>query len=164
MLAWVAYNILTTLAEEIAIAAAGFWLLPRLGVRIPVWAVALIMAAWLAWSVFTFHKGRGALNRRPEDVVGAQGFAVTRLEPEGQVKVHGEIWRARTAAARAIEASTKVEVVSRQGLTLVVRPAGLGQRPPGPVQDAQGDQHEAQPDEHQTEDLEGPQSGRLESR
>jgi membrane protein implicated in regulation of membrane protease activity len=161
--AWVVYNILTTLAEEIAIAVVGLWLLPRLGVQIPSWAVALAMAAWLGWSVFTFHKGRGALNRRPADVIGAQGYAVTRLDPEGQVKVQGEIWRARTAAG-AIDVGAKVLVVSRQRLTLVVRAAGSGERPAGPVQDGDGDQYKAHSGDDQAEHLERPESGRLEPR
>ncbi len=155
MAAWVVYNVLTTLAEEIAIAAAGFWLLPHLGVHVPPWVVWLVMAAWLGWSVYTFIRGKGALIRRPEDLVGAQGFTVTRLNPEGQAKVHGEIWRSH-AENGSIDAGTKIEVVSRQGLTLVVRPAGSGERMAGPVQDGHRDEHQTERGEHQPEDLNGP--------
>ncbi len=140
MSAWLFYNILTTAAEEIAIGIVGLWLLPRFGVKIPPWAVAVVMAGWLGWSVYGFRKGIGPLNRRPADVVGAKGSAVTRLDPEGQVKVQGEIWRAR-ADQGTIEPGTPVEVIGRQGLTLTVRTAGSGEGSALPVDDADNNQH-----------------------
>ena len=54
-------------------------------------------------------------------LVGKAGVAVSELWPEGQVKVDGEIWRARCAGG--CDAGTKVVVRSVEGLTLVVDPA-----------------------------------------
>jgi membrane protein implicated in regulation of membrane protease activity len=63
--------------------------------------------------------------RRPKvgigALVGMVGVAISELWPEGQVKVNGEIWRARCAGG--CDAGTKVVVRSVDGLTLVVDPA-----------------------------------------
>lgn len=53
--------------------------------------------------------------------VGKAGVAVSELWPDGQVKVEGEIWRARCNGG--CDAGTKVVVRSVDGLTLVVDPA-----------------------------------------
>ena len=54
-------------------------------------------------------------------LVGKAGVAVSELWPEGQVKVDGEIWRARCDGG--CDAGTRVVVRSIDGLTLVVDPA-----------------------------------------
>ena len=63
--------------------------------------------------------------RRPSvgigSLVGKDGVAMSELWPEGQVKVEGEIWRARCDGG--CDAGTRVVVRSVDGLTLVVDPA-----------------------------------------
>lgn len=54
-------------------------------------------------------------------LVGKVGVAVADLWPEGQVKIDGEIWRARCEGG--CDAGTEVVVRSIEGLTLVVDPA-----------------------------------------
>lgn len=54
-------------------------------------------------------------------LVGKKGVVVRDLWPEGQVKVGGEIWKARSAGA--CEAGTVVVVRGIRGLTLDVEPA-----------------------------------------
>ena len=56
-----------------------------------------------------------------ETLVGKAGVAMGDLWPEGQVKVDGEIWRARCSGG--CDAGTRVVVRSVDGLTLVVDPA-----------------------------------------
>ena len=56
-----------------------------------------------------------------ESLVGKRGVAISDLWPEGQVKIGGEIWRARCAAG--CDAGTSVVVRAVEGLTLVVDPA-----------------------------------------
>ncbi len=53
-------------------------------------------------------------------LVGATGIAMDELVPEGQVKVNGEIWRARCAAG--CDAGATVVVRAVNGLTLEVEP------------------------------------------
>jgi len=56
-----------------------------------------------------------------ETLVGATGVALDELLPEGQVRVNGEIWRARCEAGCDAGASVVVRAVN--GLTLEVEPA-----------------------------------------
>jgi membrane protein implicated in regulation of membrane protease activity len=56
-----------------------------------------------------------------ESLVGATGVALGELLPEGQVRVNGEIWRARCEAG--CDAGTTVVVRAVNGLTLDVEPA-----------------------------------------
>ncbi|HEU5206047.1 MAG TPA: NfeD family protein [Gaiellaceae bacterium] len=54
-------------------------------------------------------------------LVGLTGVALDALGPDGQVRVNGEIWRARCEAG--CDAGTPVVVRSVSGLTLEVEPA-----------------------------------------
>lgn len=54
-------------------------------------------------------------------LVGRIGVAVSELWPEGQVKIGGEIWKARCVGG--CDAGTKVVVRAVNGLTLEVDPA-----------------------------------------
>jgi membrane protein implicated in regulation of membrane protease activity len=56
-----------------------------------------------------------------ETLVGKTGIAASDLWPEGQVKIGGEIWRARCAGG--CDAGTSVVVRAIEGLTLVVEPS-----------------------------------------
>jgi membrane-bound serine protease (ClpP class) len=57
-----------------------------------------------------------------ESMVGKRGTVVNDLWPEGQIKVGGELWRARCEGG--CESGTDVVVRGIEGLTLVVEPAG----------------------------------------
>jgi membrane-bound serine protease (ClpP class) len=91
----------------------------------------------LSWSViistvacttlfFLFIIGLGIRAQRRKPTTGAQGLvgeigeAITSLEPDGEVRVHGEIWRA-TSISGTIPKGSKVAVVSVQNLKLTVR-------------------------------------------
>jgi membrane-bound serine protease (ClpP class) len=56
-------------------------------------------------------------------LIGQVGMARSRLAPEGQVTVQGEIWRA-VADSEPIDEGASVRVVDVQGLTLKVAKAG----------------------------------------
>ena len=58
-------------------------------------------------------------------LVGQTGVARGALEPEGQVSVQGELWRA--VADRPLADGTPVKIVDVQGLTLRV----VGSETPG---------------------------------
>ncbi|MEM0271375.1 MAG: nodulation protein NfeD [Thermoprotei archaeon] len=57
----------------------------------------------------------------PEAIIGKQGVAVSALNPDGEVRVEGVIWRARSSDR--IEPGERVVVKAREGLTLVVEKA-----------------------------------------
>ena len=71
-------------------------------------------AMGLAWRVW---KSKPTTGR--EGLVGERGVVRRRLDPEGQVLVHGELWRAR--AEEVLEPGDPVEVVGVDGLTVEVR-------------------------------------------
>ncbi len=116
--------IVTTALEEVAIAAIGFWLLPQIGVEIPLAVIIIIMVAWAGFAVFTFHKGTQALKKKPvvglSDMVGSKGKVVSHLDPQGMVRIKGELWEAISVGGR-IDTGKEVTVVGQDGLKLIVR-------------------------------------------
>ena len=55
-------------------------------------------------------------------MIGKKGVAITKLDPYGQVKVTGEIWRAK-AEEENIEEEMEIVVLEKDGLLLKVRKA-----------------------------------------
>lgn len=66
---------------------------------------------WLRW-----RKRRSISG--PEALIGAKGIVVSDLDPTGQVKTKGQIWRAR--APDRLPIGTPVEVVGVDGLEVAV--------------------------------------------
>ncbi len=89
------------------------------------WGLAAVVVAGAIDVIETFVFMWWSKRRKPSVGVGAlvgkAGVAVSELWPDGQVKVNGEIWRARCAGG--CDAGTRVVVRSVEGLTLVVDPA-----------------------------------------
>ena len=57
-----------------------------------------------------------------EALIGAKGIAATDLAPQGEIRVLGEYWRAKTHE-KPIKKGEKVEVIGKEGLILIVKPA-----------------------------------------
>ena len=87
------------------------------------WAVALFLA-YVAKDFLLYPLLRGAYeeDRRTgaEPLIGRTGIAVEELNPAGYVRVRGELWRAE-AAGGAVPPGATVQVVSAEGMTLVVQ-------------------------------------------
>ncbi len=103
------------------------------GLRLSWWVIVTSVGATAGLFLFVITAGVRAFARRP--LLGASGLvgetAVARgpLAPEGQVAVHGEIWRA-VAEGGSVEDGAVVRVVDVQGLTLrVVKVGGAGGAP-----------------------------------
>lgn len=90
------------------------------------WGLVLIMAAFLAYSIFTYIKGRGAMRKSPlvapEVVIGSKGRVATAIDPRGYVRVKGELWKAQSGYR--LQPDDEVVVVAVKGIQLVVVPAG----------------------------------------
>lgn len=117
---------LSTIAEETVIALIGLLVLPRFfDVDVPIPLLAVIMLAWLGWSFFIYRKGSGALRRRPvgglSDMRGMRGTVVKAVDPDGVVRVQGELWDSRSSSD-SIARGTRIIVVGQEGLKLIVRP------------------------------------------
>jgi membrane-bound serine protease (ClpP class) len=89
------------------------------------WGAAAVLAGtivelgesvfWLRWS----RRRRAQVGA--ETLVGRNATVVTPCRPIGQVRVQGELWRARCDVGA--NAGDRVRIVGREGLTLVVEPA-----------------------------------------
>jgi len=96
---------------------------PGFGLSIPLILTFAVTSAVLL--VFVIGMAIQA-RRRPvvsgaEELMGARGFAVSGFPGPGSVRVHGEIWSARSETA--IAPGQPVSVTGREGLILLVAPA-----------------------------------------
>jgi membrane-bound serine protease (ClpP class) len=102
---------------------------PDAGFRISWWVIAPTVGATAGLFLFVLTAGVRALARRPllgpGGLIGVTGVARSRLAPEGQVSVQGEIWRA-VAEGEPVDEGAAIRVVDMQGLTLKVVKAGTG--------------------------------------
>ncbi|NLJ77557.1 MAG: nodulation protein NfeD [Peptococcaceae bacterium] len=55
-------------------------------------------------------------------------YAVTELNPRGMVRIRGEIWQAVVENGHTIQGGEEVQVLERQGMTLLVTPVGDGEK------------------------------------
>jgi membrane-bound ClpP family serine protease len=122
--------IISTVGEVATAIILAVFVLPRLNVNIPVPVLAVMILAWVGWSVFTYRKGTEALRRKPVanlvDMTGCKGKVSKALHPDGMVKMNGELWGARASDGGRIDAGTSVVVVGQKGLRLLVQPDDPG--------------------------------------
>jgi len=99
---------------------------PELPLRVSWSVIVPVEVATVGIFVFAVGAGVRAQLRRPatgaEGLMREEGVAQTPLEPDGQVLIHGEMWRA--VADVAIPAGARIRVVGMEGLTLRVTRAG----------------------------------------
>jgi membrane-bound ClpP family serine protease len=116
--------VITSLLDEALIIAIILWGLPRLGIKLPIWATVLIVIIFAVYAVTVFRLGSRILYKKPlpglTDMVGMEGKVIRSLKPDGLVQIEGELWEARTEN-QPIEKGTDVVVVSQERLKLVVR-------------------------------------------
>ena len=117
-------TIFTNLLYEAIIVALLIWGLPRLGIHIPLYGITLICLAFLVYAVVLFIIGSRTLRKKPlpgfTTMVGLEGQVVSRLAPDGILRIEGELWNAR-AENGTIEVGSEVIVVRQYGLKLAVR-------------------------------------------
>jgi membrane-bound serine protease (ClpP class) len=86
------------------------------------WGVVLVGAAALIEIGETFFwiwlSQRHRIKMGAETLLGASAEVVSPCRPEGQVRIQGELWRARCEAGA--DPGDRVRVVERNGLTLLV--------------------------------------------
>lgn len=109
----------------IGLAGCAFWLLHALfGVRpmlcwtgMVLWVLKDMVLFFFVWPAYQSDQDDG-----PHALVGLHGVSREALHPEGYIRLCGVLWRARSAEDVPIPPATRVLVVARQGLTLIVRP------------------------------------------
>jgi membrane protein implicated in regulation of membrane protease activity len=117
------WAIASVIIEEAAIALIALLVLPQWDIKIPATILAVIMAAWLAMSIFLYITGTRALDRKPvegpEAIIGNKGRVVKQLTPGGLVKINGELWGAEATDGN-IDIGEEVIVISHSGIKLIV--------------------------------------------
>ena len=117
--------VLGTLIKIGILALVLLWLLPHVGLEVPLEITAGILAALVIWSVLTYKPIRRVLKARApspaEAMIGRKGTAVTELAPRGTVRIHGELWQAISENDEVICPGEEVTVVGIGGLKLTVR-------------------------------------------
>jgi membrane-bound serine protease (ClpP class) len=90
------------------------------------WNVPLVAAGGLWEAAETLFWVRWSQRRRArvgaEALVGKTASVVERLDPDGRVQIHGELWSARTTSGEPLAPRTEVRVLALEGLVLVVEP------------------------------------------
>lgn len=89
------------------------------------WQVILVIVILTAaFFIFAISFGIKAQSRKPttgiEGIIGEIGEAISNLEPEGQIRVHGELWNAESLEG-PVSKGTKVKVTQVLNLKLIVR-------------------------------------------
>ena len=83
-------------------------------------AAIVIFLLFGGWMALKSHRTKPTTGR--EGIIGQTGSAITDLEPDGQVEIQGEIWRA-VAVGDQVPKDAKVVVIDEKGLTVYVRQA-----------------------------------------
>jgi len=88
------------------------------------WGLVLVAASAVVEVAETYFWIRLSRRRRiqagAETLIGARAVVASPCRPAGQVRVQGELWRARCEAGA--EPGETVLIVGREGLTLLVEP------------------------------------------
>jgi membrane-bound serine protease (ClpP class) len=117
--------VLSSILEEILLAAFVLWLLPHFNVNIPLWGLAIMMIALAIYSGVMYRIGRQTFFIRPkvaaENLIGSEGKVTSPLAPDGYVKVQGVLWKA-ICNESDLGVGDEVEVVGMEGLRLIVKP------------------------------------------
>ena len=94
--------------------------------HIPVWAVQGFFVVWVLKDIAIFPLVRNAYANDAktgiEELIGVKATTQDRLDPEGFVRIHGVLWKARAEPAdQPINRDTVVTVCAARGLTLIVQ-------------------------------------------
>jgi membrane protein implicated in regulation of membrane protease activity len=117
------YSIITSFIQEVGIALLFLWLLPIFHIVVPLWGVILILVAYAVFCYLMYRIGHPTILFKevssPESIIGQTGVVERLLNPEGYVKVYGELWRASTANG-PIKKGEEVIVTALDGLKITV--------------------------------------------
>ena len=90
---------------------------------LPRWWAVVLFLAYVAKDFLLYPLLRSAYEEDgragAEPLIGRKAIVVETLNPEGYVRVRGELWRAE-AAGGTVPAGANVRIVSAHGMTLAV--------------------------------------------
>jgi len=89
--------------------------------RETIFAVALVMSSIFGFVVYKVAQARRMkVKAGPEQMIGMIGTAISPLNPKGEIKVEGQIWKAESLTG-PVNAGEPVEILDREGLILRVK-------------------------------------------
>lgn len=95
------------------------------GVKIsPAVIISCISMVVILFIIIAYYGLKAQKNKQEsgrEGMLGLIGVALSPLNPEGTLQVHGEIWKARSADNELINKDHKVKIIGMEGLTLIVK-------------------------------------------
>ena len=85
--------------------------------------LAALVAAWVLKDVVMFFYAWSAYDRRDRPIagklIGETGVAVDDIDPDGYVRIGGELWQARSRRA-PIGKGEPIRVIASEGIRLIV--------------------------------------------
>ncbi len=94
----------------------------QISIELIILVVVLTAAFFLFAITFAIKAHKNKITTGKEGIVGEKGITMSALKPLGEVKVHGEIWRAKSVDGN-IKKGIEVEVVGVENLRLEVKKA-----------------------------------------
>jgi len=95
---------------------------PSLTIHLPLTVILAVTLTTSAFFIFAISMAlrtyRKKVTTGKEGIIGEVGLAVTNIAPEGQVRIHGEYWKA--SSNEKIKKNEKVKVINVEGLKLIV--------------------------------------------
>lgn len=115
------FSLILSLLEQLTLVAVVLWILPKVGIYIPVWGLMLMMIALGAHSILGYRLGEKVMKKSPMvwPAAGSRGRATTPVAPTGYVLVSNERWKASSTGAD-IARGTVVTIVKVEGTRLWV--------------------------------------------
>jgi membrane-bound serine protease (ClpP class) len=118
--------VVSTILEESALAVIVLIGLPELGINLHLAVLIVLMVVWVAIAILNYQAGSRALKRQPVvglgTMIGSRGRVVKPLQPEGLIKVGGELWQAKSVNMN-MDSGDEIIVVGQDGKTLIVHPS-----------------------------------------
>ena len=116
--------IVTTFVDDILILLLLFYGLPYFGIHLPLILIIAIGLLWIVIAVFLYIKGGRALQKKPlsgfTEMTGSHGKVILTINPEGMVKIKGELWSAKSDGEH-IDKDEDIIVTGQDNLKLIVR-------------------------------------------
>jgi len=104
------------------ILAIFLWLLVD-ATAVPRWVSIAFFIFWVVkdFAMYPFVRRAYEKNTKTgtQELIGSKGVTHEALAPEGYIKIHGELWKARSTGETIAE-NRKVRVTGARGLTLIV--------------------------------------------
>lgn len=117
-------TLIGTIIIDGVLAMVLFWILPEADVQMSLAFKIAILAVFPLWSLLTYVPRKRALSKEviepAQAMIGKRGVSISRLAPQGTVRINYEIWNA-ISSTDPIEEGEKVVVLSMDKLVLTVQ-------------------------------------------